>query len=447
MRGVKILRKIIVILLALLLTIIPQITAAQNKYSDIIESLDNITRPLDKSPLDLTDEDLECLAYLSDCKIVGLGEATHGTKEFFQLKHRIFKYLVENYDYKVFAFECDMGESYFVDRYLTEGEGDIDEIMLYKMHFWTWRTEEVKDLLLWMREYNIDKSDEDKIHFIGVDCQFLTYQSDIIMYYFNIANISLSEKSISFLVKIKQIGQDLRDYYSEMTLEEKEEIDQNVDNLIAEIEDFRDDLIFASSKYEFQFVKRLALNIKQVNNLYFNNTSRDYYMAQNTLWVSDLFGEETKIAIWAHNMHNMNAYSYYSNGNMGFHLKEALKEDYQIINFAFSFGSFTAVSLRFIFFNKNIIRMPPRFNSINFMFHHAEDENFILREIDIVVNSSFDEWVSETRLFLDIGALFLFHSYLHYHALRFKEHCDVIIYWDTTTASELLNYPTSYSNY
>ena len=429
--------------MALLLTIIPQTNAIINTDSDIIESLNDITHSLDKAPLELSDEDFESLAYLSDCKVVGLGEATHGTKEFFQLKHRIFKYLVENYNYTIFAFECDMGESYYVDNYITKGEGDLDNIMKNIMHFWTWSTEEVKELLLWMRVYNKERSDEDKIHFIGVDCQYLTYQADIIINYFHKNNISLSEDCLQFLKEIDQINQSIYSYYSEMSLEEKERIDQHVDRLLAEIEEVRDDLILASSTFEYQFVKRIALNIKQVNDFHYKDEhegihNRDFYMAQNTLWTSDLFGEDTKVAIWAHNMHIMNADNYYSNGNMGFHLKEALKEDYQIINFAFSFGSFTAISLRFFLNKKCIIRIPPRLNSINHVCHRAEDENFILREADIVANSSLDIWISETRLLLDIGALFLFHSYLHYHAFRFKEHSDVLIYWEKTTASELL---------
>ena len=70
----------------------------------VIADLDEITHGLDKPPLLLSNEDLVSLSYLSNCKIVGLGEATHGTKEFFQLKHRIFQYLVESFDYMVFAF-------------------------------------------------------------------------------------------------------------------------------------------------------------------------------------------------------------------------------------------------------------------------------------------------------------------------------------------------------
>jgi erythromycin esterase len=423
-----------------------QYSEIDDSYIPVVQSLDNITNSLDESPLELSDEDLECLAYLSDCKIVGLGEATHGTKEFFQLKHRIFRYLVENYGYKIFAFECDMGESYYIDNYVTNKGGDIDDIMINKMHFWTWSTNEVKDLLIWMKEYNEDKSYENKIHFIGVDCQYLTFQSDIIIDYFNRSNVSLSNDCLNFLYEIKQFDWNLLNYYSDINLTKKKEIDKNVDILLAEIEEQSDELISASSEYEYRFIKQIGLNIKQVNDFYYfyaheSIIKRDYYMAENSIWTSKLFDENTKVALWAHNGHTRNDETYSGYGSMGFYLKEELEDDYQIVNFAFSFGSFTAVGMKFgrYYLGTNQITRQPLFGSINYIFHYAQDDNFILRKIDIPNNSSFDRWISDPQQILDIGALFTDNSYIFYHNIDFKEQCDILIYWDETLASELLN--------
>ena len=120
--------------------------------------------------------------------------------------------------------------------------------------------------------------------------------------------------------------------------------------------------------------------------------------------------------------------------------KEELKDDYQIIDFAFSFGSFTAVKMKFGInsLGTNIITRQPLFGSINYVFHYAQDKNFILIEEDIPVNSSFEIWISEPQEFLDIGAGFNGNSYDYYHPVEFKEQYDILIYWDTTTASELL---------
>jgi len=415
-----------------------------------IISLNRIIHPLNSLPLELSDEDLEVLDYMSDCKVVGLGEATHGTKEFFQLKHRIFKYLVENHEFKTFAFECDMGESYYVNDFVVNGEGDIDYIMKNIMHFWTWRTEEVKDLLIWMNEYNENKSYEDKIHFIGVDCQFLTYQANITMNYFNDTNVSLPEDCIQFLNEIDQIGWNITEYYSDMTLEEKEAIDDKVDILLTIFDDFGDELISNSSEFEYEFIKQIVLNIKQVNDVsygYIHGTQenyRDLYMAENTLWASDdLFGESIKVALWAHNMHVANIATF---GSIGFHLKEELQDAYQIIGFSFSLGSFTAVRMGIV---GSIVppRAPiqiwrPKYRSTNYVFHHAQHDNFILRALDIQEKSAFDIFISQPQRFLNIGAGF--NRFLHligvyYPPTELMEEYDAVIHWDKTEAAEQLN--------
>lgn len=420
-----------------------------DSFLPIVRSLDNIIHPIYKSPLELSNEDLVSLAYLNDCKIVGLGEATHGTKEFFQMKHRIFKYLVENHDFKVFAFECDMGESYYVNNYIINGEGDIDDLMINIMHFWTWRTEEVKELIVWMKEYNEDKIDEDKIYFIGVDCQFLTYQADIIMDYFSNSNITLPSDLYSFLQEINQIGENIYEFYETISIDKKNEIHQNTDKLLTKIEEFRGELINASSEFEYQFIRQIALNIKQVNDVVYSYSHygeinyRDLYMSENTLWTSTLFGEDNKVALWAHNMHVSNVEWFQS---IGFHLKKQLKDAYQIIDFGFSFGSFTASNKKFIIYNlcANYIIRQPLFGSINYVCHYAQDDNFILKKTDIQADSDFDAWISEPHSFLDIGAVFNSNSYNYYYDIKFKEHCDVLIYWDETTSSELLNTYTSH---
>ncbi len=146
----------------------------------LVDLLEDELVPLDKNPLIWEDQDLRWLDPLADNSVIGLGEATHGTAEFFDAKHRIFKYMVENHGYKIFAIEADFGESLFIDEAVQQGNtAGIEALMNSKMHFWTWKTEEVKDMLEWMCTYNQGKAEEDKVHYMGVDCQFNTYHPDL----------------------------------------------------------------------------------------------------------------------------------------------------------------------------------------------------------------------------------------------------------------------------
>jgi erythromycin esterase-like protein len=105
---------------------------------------------------------------VGDARIVALGEATHGTREFFQLKHRMVEYLATRKGFTIFSIEANMPEAYRLNKYVLDGEGDPKQL-LKGMYFWTWNTEEVLDMILWMREFN--KSGKGHIEFTGFDMQ------------------------------------------------------------------------------------------------------------------------------------------------------------------------------------------------------------------------------------------------------------------------------------
>jgi erythromycin esterase len=102
-------------------------------------------------------------------RIVALGEATHGTSEFFKMKHRLTEFLATEMGFTRFAIEANMPEAYRVNEYVLTGKGDPKEL-LRGMYFWTWDTQEVLDMILWMRRFN--ESGKGRIQFLGFDMQF-----------------------------------------------------------------------------------------------------------------------------------------------------------------------------------------------------------------------------------------------------------------------------------
>jgi erythromycin esterase-like protein len=108
---------------------------------------------------------------VGDARIVELGEATHGTREFFQMKHRMVEFLASRKGFTIFSIEANMPEAYRLNDFVLKGEGDPKQL-LKGMYFWTWNTEEVLDMILWMREFN--KSGKGRIEFTGFDMQMPT---------------------------------------------------------------------------------------------------------------------------------------------------------------------------------------------------------------------------------------------------------------------------------
>ncbi|MFB6126644.1 MAG: erythromycin esterase family protein [Halolamina sp.] len=108
---------------------------------------------------------------IADAEVVGLGEATHGTREFFELKHRLVRWLAAEHDLGAFVMEANLPEARTVDEYVVHGRGD-PAAALADVYFWTWQVQAVRDLLAWLRAYNADRPLGDRVRVYGVDAQY-----------------------------------------------------------------------------------------------------------------------------------------------------------------------------------------------------------------------------------------------------------------------------------
>ncbi len=126
------------------------------------------------------DDMMRIKSIVGDARVVALGEATHGTREFFQLKHRMIEFLATQMGFTIFTIEANMPEAYRLNDYVLHGNGDPKEL-LRGMYFWTWQTEEVLAMVEWMREYN--RSGKGHIEFTGFDMQTPTVAAEIVRSY------------------------------------------------------------------------------------------------------------------------------------------------------------------------------------------------------------------------------------------------------------------------
>ncbi|MFF8640180.1 erythromycin esterase family protein [Streptomyces sp. NPDC015345] len=107
---------------------------------------------------------------VKDARVVGLGEATHSTHEFFTMKHRLFRYLVEEKGFRGFSLEASWSTGLRLDDYVLHGKGDPRRIMdeEFQADYLWWNTDEFADLLTWMRDYN-RAHPKDPVRFMGND--------------------------------------------------------------------------------------------------------------------------------------------------------------------------------------------------------------------------------------------------------------------------------------
>ncbi|WP_433258443.1 erythromycin esterase family protein [Streptosporangium sp. CA-135522] len=94
-----------------------------------VHALEQAAHPLRSTEPGRNTADLRALGVMiGDAKVVGLGEATHGSHEFFTMKGRVFRYLVEEKGFTTFALELSWSAGLQIDDYLQTGRGDTRKI-------------------------------------------------------------------------------------------------------------------------------------------------------------------------------------------------------------------------------------------------------------------------------------------------------------------------------
>lgn len=119
-------------------------------------------------------EPVENITVPESAKIIALGEATHGNAEFQQLKLEVFKQMVKKNGVRAFALEGDYGGCEQVNRYIHGGEGTAQEAAA-AIGFSIYRTEEMAELISYMRQYNESALEGEDLRFYGFDMQRISY--------------------------------------------------------------------------------------------------------------------------------------------------------------------------------------------------------------------------------------------------------------------------------
>lgn len=284
--------------------------------------------------------DMEPLAaVVGDARVVALGEATHGTKEFFQLKHRMLEFLVRKMGFTTFAIEASLPDALAVDAYVVDGIGD-PAAALNGLRFWTWNTEEVLALIRWMREYNQDPANVRKLHFVGMDMQAPSSTADRLAQY--LKQVAPDEDTRRLLDPLEPLtawqGQGKPDPG------EQAAVAATIAALDAYLREHEAAFRAASGPSPYTLALRLAELLRQAQDVFWGSAfgARDRAMADNTRWWLER-DPGTRMVLWAHNGHVSMDDRVGAGEPMGRHLRRALGPAYLVFGFAFDRGAFQAI--------------------------------------------------------------------------------------------------------
>ena len=119
-----------------------------------------------------------------NAKLVLLGEATHGTAEFYRARAAISRQLIEKHGFKIVAVEADWPDAARLDRYVRHRTPEPSREQAFaRFPTWMWRNQEVRDFVDWLREYNAPLPPEAQVEFRGLDVYSLGASMEAVLRY------------------------------------------------------------------------------------------------------------------------------------------------------------------------------------------------------------------------------------------------------------------------
>jgi len=335
---------------------------------------------------------------VGDARLVALGEASHGTREFFQMKHRLLEYLVKEKGFTVFAIEANWPETLAIDRYIKTGEGDAYEAIA-QMYFWTWNTEEVRDMIEWMRAFNQAPGRHPTLTFTSFDMQYGRVAAQKALDYlkrYSTADVPAAEAAY---VEVAALDRAPGSGFGAQGASERAAV------VLKVFDAKRTEMQQASSPAAWRDARQAASIAYQAcvkRTIDPGSFYRDEMMAKNVEWLVDEAYPDEKMVLWAHNLH-VRFGSETGGRSMGTWLKERFGQKLYVVGFAFRRGQLRAVGRVDGQLAVHIVPPAPE-GSGGAILSAAGMPIFFLDMSNLAAGSPLGRWLGEMHLYYNVGA-------------------------------------------
>jgi len=381
--------------------------------------------------------------------MVALGEATHGTREFYQFKHRMLEFLVTEMGFTVFGIEASMPESFDINEYVLTGKGDPEKA-LAALYNWVYNTEEVLDMIRWMRSYNADPLHVKKVKFYGFDMQTASKAVKVTLE--NLRKLDpiqaeTLEKPLAVLANPFTAPD-----FVVLPKEKKEEAAVAIRTIVKLFEEHKPDISHPDSLSEWDIMCRQAVIVAQhieskmsaSGSMNLDPAVRDKAMTDNIRWILDHEGAGTKMVIWAHNLHVA------THTPMGSSLRKMYGNDLFVFGFAFNQGAFQASEfpvgyIQYLLFPSErgvhpFTVAPFRAEtpvSMDGMLAEAGLQYALINLHALPKDGPVGRWFAEEQFTRNIGSVYVDSESIGVSKMAFPQIYDAIFFAGNTTASRL----------
>ena len=360
------------------------------------------------------DRDLDPLIdRIGDARIVMLGEASHGTHEYYTWRSRITRRLIEEKQFHFIAVEGDWPDAYRLNRYIkhycAEDVTAADVLKSFdRWPTWMWANWEIAALAEWLKRHNHLRDRSNKIGFYGLDVYSLWDSLDAILKYLqktDPASLPAAEKAFHCFEPYKTDDGSAYAYASSLVSKSCE------DDVIKLLQQLQERTPQYSEDYENAFSTQqnafIAVNAEKyyrsmIGGMAASWNIRDNHMFETLLRLLEFHGPESRVIIWEHNTHigdaratDMAAEGMYNIGE----LARTHFNDGEV--FLIGFGSYegTVMAAKKWGSEMEVMKMPPaRKDSWEYYLHQAVGSDSFLLMDDLKSDPDFENYIGHRAI-------------------------------------------------
>lgn len=403
---------------------------------------------------------------VGEARIVLLGEASHGTHEFYRERALITKRLIYQRGFIAVAVEADWPDAYRINRYV-RGEGpDLDSVDALsgfkRFPQWMWRNADVLDFVGWLRQHNDDQSYPDrKAGFYGLDLYSLHASIESVLGYLERVDPEAAKRARHHYSCFEHFGKEIETYGYAAGLGLaptcEEAVVKELVALRRKAMDYlqRDGRVAADAYF---CAEQNALVVRNAEEYYRNMfrrevsswNLRDSHMMETLVALDHYFstpGAPNKIVVWAHNSHlgDARATQMGQRGelNLGQLVRERFGKEAVSIGFTTYTGTVTAASNWNEPAERKQVR-PGHRDSYEALFHEVDTPRFFLNLRD---NAGLAAELRNEKLERAIGVIYRPETEMqsHYFEARLSDQFDGVVHFDHTRAVEPLERTTEWA--
>jgi erythromycin esterase-like protein len=394
---------------------------------------------------------------IGDARVVLIGEASHGTHEFYRERAFITERLITEKGFAAVAVEADWPDAYRVNRYVRGASEDGDAVSaladFQRFPAWMWRNTDVVEFVGWLRAHNDTQPPERRVGFYGIDLYSLRTSIQAVLAYLAKVDPDAAARARQRYACFDHFSEEPQSYGYAARLGLTPTCEREVVAQLVEMQ--RQRAAYASrdgrvARDDFFYAEqnaRLVTNAEQYYRSMFVGRDeswnlRDRHMTDTIVELQRFLSADgaAKIVVWAHNSHlgDARATEMGQRGelNVGQLVREQFGADAVLIGQTTHTGTVTAASDWDEPVERKIVR-PSMAGSYERLFHESGVGRFLLPLRDDLALAGA---LADKRLERAIGVIYLPRSerISHYFTADLASQFDFVIHFDTTTALEPL---------